>query len=93
MSDFQEVVFSPLSIDSGGAVELTSLPRRPPTRLRLKAGAGHPTSQLNDAIEHMPAEISGGRSTVFGASFNFVNSIVGAGIIGRYRHHQSCISG
>ena len=30
----------------------------------------------------------GGRSSVFGASFNFVNSIIGAGIIGKHNHHH-----
>lgn len=67
MSDFHEIVFSPLSIENE---------------------IGESISSRNERNQEDGEEV--GHSTVWGASFNLVNSIVGAGIIGIPLAIQQC---
>jgi hypothetical protein len=71
---FSQVFFSPLSSFTSSS-----------------HGGAHDGSEGNDATHNndrksnsdLKANIPSGSSTHWGASFNFINSIVGAGIIGK----------
>jgi len=85
MSDFREVVFSPLGEggvrDGDEDVETIRFNDfSGPTASRQDKSAIGIDSTDSSAFS-INADSNGG-STVWGASFNFVNSIVGAGIIG-----------
>jgi hypothetical protein len=87
MSDFQEIVFSP--INSAGGIEL---PSKRPSGINGWKSLNETQSPYTSAhgaadtphvsTRNESPHLKGGDSTVYGASFNFVNSIVGAGIIG-----------
>ena len=79
MSDFREIVFSPLSVQ-GLATDTDNddFPSPPPS-----AAVGNASEESEDSVHQ--------GSSVFGASFNFINSIVGAGIIGWYFINASCL--
>jgi hypothetical protein len=68
MSDFREIVFSPLMMQ--GILDSDEFP----TNIVENIAGDETDGNLVDGDKD--------GSTVFGASFNFVNSIVGAGIIG-----------
>lgn len=87
MSDFREVTFSPLvgNLESQDDVQTISL-QSPASGLQQKPSEHD--HQSADYSQSMKLEAGG--SSVWGASFNFVNSIVGAGIIGIPFAIQQC---
>jgi hypothetical protein len=121
MSDFREVVFSPIARQApgvGGALSSDASH----SESNDYGAKGKPSGQwsdflgsngqskeaysfqkvncknndTNDRIAKTSENSSAGDCTVFGASFNFVNSIVGAGIIGVVHicsslHRSACI--
>ena len=81
MSNFEEVTFSPLSptnndfeeiIGNDDQINGNSLEDKNNNRSRRK-----------NHQDEMTVNFTPGNSTYWGASFNFINSIVGAGIIGK----------
>jgi hypothetical protein len=106
MSDFREVVFSPIARQAPGVGGSLSSDASH-SESNDYGAKGQPSGQwsdflgsngqskaysfqkvncknndINDLVAKTSENSSAGDCTVFGASFNFVNSIVGAGIIG-----------
>ena len=84
MSSKKQEVFSPFdrssARNSGNDIELSSGPSTGTGQHSGKFSTTHSEKSID--TNTVPTGLIGGESTVFGASFNFVNSIVGAGIIG-----------
>lgn len=77
---------------SAGEIELSTSACHKTTNTLENKSIRHESSPLHDLDDTPISEVGrtitinslhGGGSSVFGASFNFVNSIVGAGIIGK----------
>lgn len=95
MTNFENLSFTSVQSRSAdtadstfGAVELNTLDNPEPSithcnpqSFNTKIGLSDGSSQ-NDT-PHGRYDGEAGESSVFGASFNFINSIVGAGIIGK----------
>eukprot|EP01039_Chlorochromonas_danica_P002980 gene2982-3250_t len=105
MSDFREIVFSPWAADVKDSVGddqndgITFAPSPFPLDRHSEETSLHPSSPVSSGGDQGEGEedssssnsgLVGGNSTVWGASFNFVNSIVGAGIIGIPLAIQQC---
>eukprot|EP00981_Chlorochromonas_danica_P001814 scaffold385_cov182-Ochromonas_danica.AAC.13 len=96
MSDFREIVFSPWAADVKDSVGddqndgITFAPSPFPLDRHSEETSLHPSSPVSSGGDQGEGEedssssnsgLVGGNSTVWGASFNFVNSIVGAGML------------
>ncbi|RYH09131.1 hypothetical protein EON65_40430 [archaeon] len=99
MSNFRELTFSPLNPDIDVDDIETFTFQSYPTPLEIETesptGASNNTTNINSGCNQSSqsnslAELQNGQSSVWGATFNFVNSIVGAGIIGIPYAIQQC---
>lgn len=84
MSAFESTVFSPITTAKDGQGEY--IPGLADARADSNESAScrEPTGDSRNGSD---SALQGGNSSVYGASFNFVNSIVGAGIIGERNKH------
>lgn len=95
-------VFSPLNASSAvGLEEVYEIdlevsgphgvnPSNPSNAVPTVPSSSTNTNTFDSLVAGRPVSLSPGHSTVFGASFNFINSIVGAGIIGIPLAIQQC---
>eukprot|EP01031_Cornospumella_fuschlensis_P025179 gene25179-30411_t len=94
MSNFRELTFSPLNPDIDVDDIETFTFQSYPTPLEIdddRQATGEEGNNVPASPSASPnANLQSGQSTVLGATFNFVNSIVGAGIIGIPYAIQQC---
>lgn len=82
MSNFHEIVFSPLDRDLD---EVTSISFEITPEKHINSNNSTDNSEINEDIpQENPLFEGHSKSSYLGASYNFINSIVGAGIIGNF---------